>query len=205
MPLKKECRMTSTGWTWIDWAIVIVIALSALGGLAQGLVRMVLSLAGLIGGLALAAWNYQHLAKELVPMVKSERTADVIAFLVIALFLMVIAGISASLLTRALKRMGLGCLNRVGGAIFGAIQGAVLVTLCILVTVAFFPSAQWLTDSRLPSKFFGACHLSTHVSPGDLAERVRTGLKELKERTPGWMHPASGALQKQARGSTIAG
>ena len=39
----------------------------------------------------------------------------------------------------------------------------------------------------------------------DRTERVRTGLKELKERTPGWMHPASGALQKQARGSTIAG
>ncbi len=197
--------MTSTGWTWIDWAIVIIIALSALGGLARGLVRMALSLAGLIGGLALAAWNYQHLARELIPVVKSEPVADAIAFLVIALLVMLIAGIIASVTTRTMKWMGLGCLNRVGGTIFGAIQGAGLVTLCILVTVAFFPSAQWLTDSRLPSKFFGACHLSTHVSPGDLAERVRTGLKELKERTPGWMHPGSGASQKQALGSAIAG
>jgi membrane protein required for colicin V production len=202
--LKRERRMTWAGWTWIDWAIVIVIVLSALGGLVQGLVRMALSLAGLIAGLALAAWNYQHLARELIPVVKSEQVADVIAFLVIALVVMIIAGVFASIITRTMKWMGLGCLNRIGGAIFGAIQGAVLVTLCILVTVAFFPSARWLTDSHLPRKFFGACHLSTHMSPGDLAERVREGLKELKERTPGWMHPGSGA-SKQARGHAIAG
>ena len=196
--------MTWHDWTWIDWAIVIVIVVSALGGLAQGLVRMVLSLAGLFVGLALAAWNYQHLARELVPVVKSERAADVIAFLVVALAVMVIAGILASVLTRTMKRMGLGCLNRVGGAIFGAIQGAFLVTLCILVTVAFFPKAQWLTDSRLPSKFFGACHLSTHMTPAALGERVREGLEELKDRTPGWMHPGRGSLQK-ARESAIPG
>jgi membrane protein required for colicin V production len=185
--------MTWADWTWIDWAIVIVIVMSALGGLAQGLVRMALSLAGLIGGLALAAWNYQRLARVLIPVVKSERAADVIAYLVIALAVMVIAGIIGSILTRIMKRMGLGCLNRIGGAVFGAIQGAVLVTLCILVTVAFFPNAQWLTNSHLPSKFFGACHLTTQMSPGDLAERVREGLKELKERTPSWMHPDKGA------------
>lgn len=185
--------MTWANFTWIDWAIVIVIALSALGGFAQGLVRMALSLAGLIAGLALAAWNYQRLASKLMPVVKSEQVADVIAFLFIALLVMVIAGILASVLTRTMKWMGLGCLNRIAGAIFGAIQGAVLVTLCILVTVAFFPRAQWLTESQLPRKFFGACHLSTHVSPGDLAERVRKSLEELKERTPGWLHPGSGA------------
>jgi len=185
--------MNWADWTWIDWAIVIVIVLSALGGLAQGLIRMALSLAGLIAGLALAEWNYRPLAKSLIPAVKSERVADVIAFLVIALLVMVIAGIVAAILTRVMKRMGLGCLNRLGGAIFGAIQGAVLVTLCILVTVAFFPNAQWLTDSRLPSKFFGACHLSTHMSPSDLAERVRKSLEGLKERTPAWMHQGRGA------------
>jgi hypothetical protein len=37
--------------------------------------------------------------------------------------------------------------------------------------------------------FFGACHLSTNVSPADLAERVRTGLHYLEEEAPRWMHP----------------
>ena len=185
--------MNLAGWTWIDWAIVTVIALSVLGGLVQGLVQMALSLAGLIGGLALAAWNYHYLARLLTPVLKSEQVADVVAFLIIALVVMLVATMIGSILTRTMHRIGLGCLNRIGGAVFGAIQGAVLVTLCILVTVAFFPSARWLTESRLPRKFFGACHLSTHMSPGELAGQVRQSLKELQERTPTWMHPGSGA------------
>ena len=48
--------------TWVDWAIVIVVALSVFGGLAQGFFRSVCSLGGLILGLALAAWNYRIVA-----------------------------------------------------------------------------------------------------------------------------------------------
>jgi membrane protein required for colicin V production len=185
--------MIWAGWTWIDWSIVIVIALSALGGFAQGMMRVVLSLAGLIAGLALAAWNYRHLAGALIPLVRSERVASAIAFLAIALTVMIVTGIVASIATRAVRRMGLGCLNRIAGAIFGALQGAVLVTLFILVAVAFYPNAQWLTDSRLPPKFFEACHLSTRMSPADLSNRLREGLRDLQDRTPGWMHPGGGA------------
>ena len=184
--------MTWAGLTWIDWIIVIVIVLSALSGLAQGLMRIALSLAGLVGGLALAAWNYRRVAQRLVPLVSSERAADAIAFIAIALAVMVIMGILATLATRTVKGMGLGCLNRFAGAIFGALQGVVLVTLCILVAVAFFPHAQWLRDSRLPRQFFGVCHLSTQMSPSDLSRKVREGLQELRERTPGWMHPGNG-------------
>jgi hypothetical protein len=65
------------------------------------------------------------------------------------------------------------------------------VTLCILVTVAFFPHAQWLAEARLPRYFFGACHLSTHMGPAELAERVRDGLRMLEQESPWWLHPGS--------------
>ena len=44
--------------TWVDWVIVVVLAVAMLGGLAQGFLRSACSLAGLFLGLALAAWNY---------------------------------------------------------------------------------------------------------------------------------------------------
>jgi hypothetical protein len=40
--------------------------------------------------------------------------------------------------------------------------------------------------------FFGACHLSTHMSPADLAERVRDSLKILEQESPWWLHPGVG-------------
>jgi membrane protein required for colicin V production len=175
--------------TWIDWAILIAIALSVLGGLKQGFFRSVCSLGGLLLGLVLAAWNYARVAALLMPLVRVEPVADTMGFVLIALFVMALASILGMVLAKALHKMGLGCLDRLAGAAFGLFQGALLVTLCILVAVAFYPKAHWLAEGKLPKRFFGACHLSTHMSPEELARRVRQGLKTLEEESPPWMHP----------------
>ena len=102
------------------------------------------------------------------------------------------AGLCAAigvLLSRAFKKIGLGCLDSLAGALFGFFQGALLVTVCILITVAFFPDSEWLTQSRLPKYFFSACHLSTHISPSGLSALVREDLNRLERESPAWMHP----------------
>lgn len=178
--------------TWVDWVIVIVLAASAVGGLAQGFFRTACSLIGLIFGLSLAAWNYPRVAEVFWPLVHVEAIADTIAFLLIALVVMALANLVGTLLGRSFDWLGLGCLDTIGGGILGFFQGLVLVILCLLVAVAFFPQADWLVDARLPRRFFGALHVSTHISPEELAQRVRHGLTLLEQQTPPWMHPGSG-------------
>ena len=90
--------------------------------------------------------------------------------------------------------MGFGCLDRLAGAAFGFFQGALLVTLVILMALAFFPKAHWLSDAKLPRYFFGACHLSTHMDPAELARPHPAGAQELEEESPQWLHPGSGEL-----------
>jgi membrane protein required for colicin V production len=179
---------------WVDLAIVVVMALAVLGGISQGFFRSVSSLAGLLLGLAVAAWNYQRAAALISPIVRIEAAANAIGFLLIALLVMGSATVFGEILSKTVRGMGLGCLDRLAGAVFGLLQGALFVTLLILVTVAFFPGAHWLAEARLPRMFLGACHLSTRMSPADLAERVRHGLKMLEEESPRWLHPGgSGA------------
>ncbi|MGA2048513.1 MAG: CvpA family protein [Terracidiphilus sp.] len=175
--------------TWVDWAIVIFMLLSILGGISQGFFRSVCSLGGLILGLLLAAWNYPLVAAPLKPLLKSGEAADIIGFLLIAVIVMVIAGLLGALLSKALKSIGLGCLDRIAGGIFGFFQGILLVTLAILVTVAFYPQAHWLLESKLPRHFFAVLHVSARMSPDQLAERVKAGLKTLEGEAPEWMHP----------------
>ena len=172
-----------------DWIIVAVLVLSVIGGLSQGFFRSVFSLAGLVVGLAVAAWNYGRVAALLLPFLKNEAVDDTIGFIVIALVVMGIAALAGTVLHKTFRRMGLGCLDRLAGGVFGFLQGALLVTLCILVALAFFPQAHWLAEARLPRLFFGACHLSTQVTPADLADRIRRGLGLLEQQTPAWMHP----------------
>lgn len=177
---------------FVDWAIVILIGLAVLGGLSQGFFRSVCSLGGLFLGLVLAAWNHARVAALIVPVVRIEAVADTIGFLIVAMVVMCLFDYIGKTLASALHMMGLGFVDRLAGAAFGFLQGALAVTLFILVTVAFFPHAHWLTEAKLPKRFFGACHLSTHMSPAELALRVRVSLKELEQKSPWWLHPESG-------------
>jgi membrane protein required for colicin V production len=175
----------------VDWAIVLVMLLTALGGMSQGFFRSAFSLVGLVLGLAVAAWNYAWAAKMLLPLVRFEPVANAIGFVLIALFVMGLAGLAGKILTKTVHGMGLGFLDKIAGAAFGLLQGALLVILMILVTIAFFPRAHWLAEARLPRLFFGACHLSTHLSPEELAQRVLHGLRMLEEESPQWLHPGN--------------
>ena len=175
--------------TWVDWAIVLVLVGTVIGGLSQGLFRSVCSLAGLIFGLLLAAWNYGRIAALVLPLVRVEAIADAIGFVLIALLVMAVATIIGNILSKMVRGIGLGCLDRLAGGVFGFLQGALLITIAILAVVAFFPKAQWLAEAKLPKLFFGVCHLSMRVSPTELSHRVHNGLIMMEERAPEWMHP----------------
>ena len=177
---------------WVDWSILAVLLVSVIAGLAQGLFRTVCSLAGLILGLAIAVWNYQYMAAVFKPIVRIEPVADAIGFLVIALLVMAIFNVLGMVLRKTFRWMGLGCLDALGGAVAGFLQGALLVMVCILVTVAFLPQTAWLTEARLPKYFFGACHISADMSPDELRGKVGQDLKTLEHESPEWMHPKNG-------------
>lgn len=174
---------------WVDWAIMIVIALSVAEGLAQGFFRTVCSLIGLIFGIALASWNYGRIAGVFLPIVRVEAIADAIGFLIIAFVVMAVAAVIGAIFARVLRWMGLSCLDRIVGGALGFFQGVALVTMAILVAVAFFPKEQWLHKSHLAEQFIGTCHLSAQMGPQELAEKARYGLRLLEQDSPAWMHP----------------
>ena len=174
---------------WVDLGIVIIMAVAVITGAAEGFFRSAFSLGGLVLGLSVAAWNYGRFSPLFIPLVRVKAIADTIAFLLIALLVMAVASLIGAILAKAFRLLGLGCLDGLAGAIFGFFQGVILVTLGILAIVAFFTEAHWLEDAKLPKMFFGACHLSTHISPEELAHRVREGLKSLEHETPQWLHP----------------
>src|SRR6516225_5707421 len=158
--------------TLVDWAVVIIMVGAVVAGMSQGFFRSVCSLGGLVLGLAVAAWNYTRLAQILLPVFRVPPIANTVAFLLIAFIVMVLAGLIGKMLAKALKMIGLGWLDSIAGAIFGFFQGVVLVCVFILVIVAFFPQEQWLAQSNLPRMFFGALHVSTHMTPSELSSKI---------------------------------
>lgn len=171
----------------VDLAIVIFLAISAIVGLVQGFVRSLSALAGLTLGLTVACWNYHKLAKILLPMVRSEALANAIGFVVIALAIMALLGFVGAVFAKALRFLGLGWIDMMGGAALGFMFGAMLVTASMVISVAFFPKSDWMAGSKLPPMFFSVCDQAMEMSPADMAKRVRDGLADLQEKTPSWI------------------
>ena len=179
---------------WIDWLILLILAAAVLGGFAQGFLRSVCSLGGLFFGLILASWNYGAAAELLLPIVRFEPVANALGYLLIVILVTALANLLGSLLSRTAHSVGLGCLDRLFGGVFGLLQGWLAVTLFILIVAAFFPHTRFLAEGRMPPLFWRTCHFGSHMGPAELAQRILHGLNQFQQQSPSWMHPAPDAL-----------
>jgi membrane protein required for colicin V production len=175
--------------TLVDWVVIGILVCAVIGGLIEGFFRSVCGLLGLVLGLVIAAWNYGRVAALILPLVHIPAIANTIGFLLIALVVMGLIGLIGNLLAKTFRLLGLGWLDGLAGGVFGFFQGVLLIVIGILVVVAFYPQAQWVAEARVPRMFFGACHVSANVTPGELGERVRSGLRAWEAESPRWMHP----------------
>lgn len=175
----------------IDWLIVIVLLVSVLSAAKNGFFLEVFSLAGILVGFVLASWNYQRLLPWLTRWVHSLPAAGALSFLLIALGVMLLAGILGRMVRWSIHSIGLGWADRLLGAIFGLIKGIVLITIAVLVIAAFFPKATWFQRSRLAPEFLSAAHRASAIAPQDLELRVRDGVMSLRKSEPHWLKPAA--------------
>lgn len=173
----------------VDIVILLLLLLSAILGFRSGLIQCLFSLAGLIAGIAVASWHYKRFSGELAPIVHSRALADAIWFCLIALAVMLVAGVLGMLVKGLVHGIGLGWLDKLLGLIFGLLRGAVLATLCIVMLAAFYPDTNWLGDAQLSRYFLGSAHLTTQMTPDELKNKILHGLHVLEEDTPTWLRP----------------
>jgi membrane protein required for colicin V production len=178
--------------TWIDWAIIVILAGATIGGLVQGFLRTICSLIGLLLGLSVASWNYKFLASSLVLLIHSEEMSNVVAFLVIAMIVMLACNVLGNMLARTMEWMGMGCLDMILGGLLGFAQGFAIVTIFLLGIVAFFPKTDWMVGAKLPPYFFTACRASAHITPQELTDKVSQGLRLLEIETKSLLQQKNG-------------
>jgi membrane protein required for colicin V production len=177
--------------TIVDWVIVAIVLLSVVFAAKSGLIVEVFSLAGLIGGLLLASWDYQGLVPWLERWVHSTPLAQALSFLFIALAVMLAAAVVGHAVRWSVRSVGLGWADRIAGAAFGFVKGCALVTIAVITVAAFSPNATWLRQSSLAPEFLSLAHSAASVAPADLARRIRNGVVELRKDQPNWLKPTA--------------
>jgi membrane protein required for colicin V production len=165
----------------LDWVILAVLAVSTVVAFMHGLLVEVCALAGLVAGVILAGQYYPRLAPWMGQFIHDRAVARAAAFLLLALVVMLAAGIVGRMLRWMLRRVGLGWADRLAGGVFGLVKGYVLVALAVAALVAFFPHQPWLDQSQLVAYFMPGAEGSAAVLPRELGVRIQTGLRRLEQ------------------------
>jgi membrane protein required for colicin V production len=135
---------------WLDIVILVVIAAATFSGMIVGLISAALSLAGIIVGIMLAGRYYLAFSQHL-GFISSEGVAQIVAFAIILVGVMLITLVLALVLRRAFSLIKLGWLDRIGGAVFGLAMGMLLCGAVLAIWVKFLGIGATVTGSALAS------------------------------------------------------
>jgi membrane protein required for colicin V production len=162
-------------FTAFDYAVMAVIALSALRGAWRGLLSEVFGLIGWIAAFFIAC----RCVGLVVPYIPANwpggaLTQWVIAFAAIAIGVVLVASVANALLARLVEVSGLGGVDRSLGLMFGLARGAILVVLLVaLAGLTELPQQEFWRHALLrPYAEQGVRELKT-LLPEPLADYVR--------------------------------
>ncbi|MBN1756193.1 CvpA family protein [bacterium] len=107
----------------LDIIILVILVIAFVVGVVKGIVRILFSLGGVIIGFILATQLYLPGARFAGNIIKNEKAAEILAFLVVFLGVIVVATILGWLITRAMKKVHLNWINRFAGGTLAVIAG----------------------------------------------------------------------------------
>ena len=133
---------------WLDIVILVVMVTAGFTGLRIGLIKAALSLAGLIVGVILAGRLYVPLSERLT-FIPQANVAEITAFAIILVGVMLVASVAAKLLKWAASVVMLGWVNHLGGAVFGLVLGGILGGALLATWVKFLGITDAVSQSSL--------------------------------------------------------
>ena len=119
---------------YLDVFLMIPIAWGAYNGFVKGLIKELASILGIIIGIFLAKNHYPLLDEKLFLLLESDAVfISLISALTIFLFTIMVIKLVASFLTKFLKLIALGLLNKMIGALFGVLKSVLI--LCVIIFI----------------------------------------------------------------------
>jgi membrane protein required for colicin V production len=172
-----------------DCLLIAMLAYSTIMAFVRGIILELFSLGGLIAGLLLASWNYNHIAAYFERIITNSATAQILAFLFIVIVVMVLSTLLGRALNRTAHAIGLGFFDRLLGAVFGFARGCLFGVAILMAIAAFLPHSAWAENSRLSPYFLAGVHAVSFVVPHDLQQQILNGAEQLKHNAPDWIKP----------------
>ena len=133
----------------LDIVILILIGVGVIQGLMKGFLKQLAIIIGLVAGLLIARALFGAVAEHLVVTIGTPITiAQILSFILIWILVPVLCIFVASILTKAMDAIKIGWINRLLGALFGAIKVMLLIGMVIHVLEYLDPKSEIISETK---------------------------------------------------------
>ncbi|WP_257252782.1 MULTISPECIES: CvpA family protein [unclassified Endozoicomonas] len=141
-------------FTWIDWVIATIVAVSSLISLKRGFFKEVLSLLTWVVAI-FVAWTFNgSVANLLTQYVETPSVRVISASILLFVATLLVGGLINRLFSELVEATGLTGTDRILGMVFGGLRGCLLVVLVVgLMTFAPLENDEAWQDSVLLPHF----------------------------------------------------
>jgi membrane protein required for colicin V production len=160
--------------TWLDYAVIGVFALSLLLGVWRGLVRELISILGWVIAFLAANLLAGPLGPVMPQAIPSPELRVAAAFVAVFAVSLIVTSLAGLLLSKMVKAVGLGGLDRLLGAAFGAARGLLIVlAAALLAGLTSAPRQPFWKDSASGPLLARGVGALKPLLPQTLTERLR--------------------------------
>ena len=160
--------------TGFDYVVLGIVGLSVLLSIMRGFVREILALASWVIAFIVARLYATDLIPLLPEAIPNDALKMLAAFLIVFLTTLLLCSLLAIALSQLFKKAGLGFLDRGLGAVFGALRGALVV--CLLVLLAGFtalPKEPLWRNAMFAAPLEALVVMLLPWMPDDIAKHVK--------------------------------
>jgi len=134
----------------LNTSIIVITIGSVIIGVIRGFVKELAFMVGLNLGAYVAAHKYHLIEESVSDYISSPIASKIVSFLIIFLIVFFFFLILGSLLHKVIKRIKLGCFDRILGGILGIVRSAIIIWIMLTALLAFLPDIEpWIKESEL--------------------------------------------------------
>jgi len=160
--------------TWLDYAVIGVFAASLFVGAWRGLVREVLSILGWVIAFLAANLLAGPLGPLMPQVIPSPELRVAAAYVAVFAGSLIVTSLLALLISKIVQATGLGGVDRLLGALFGAARGVLIVMAAVLLAgLTSAPKQTFWRDSASGAYLVQAAQALKPLLPQTFSERLR--------------------------------
>ena len=166
----------------LDLLVVIVVGVSVVAGFVAGFARVSIGFLAAILGVMFGFWFYDIPAGWVQHYIKSTTLSNLIGFMVVFWAILLLGSLLAKLCSKLFKWTGLSWLDRLLGAAFGLVRGALIAIALIAVLLAFTPKPMpnWMVKSEVLPYAMEASRAISKLAPNPIKAAFLESMYELR-------------------------